>query len=195
MSKKSLQKKSRASHNKDLVPGNNQSLEPKQGLTPFEMALEDPAVKKEVLKAFYTQALPVSIEGLGAGLDVKAEGKNFYAIMKTVRDALMDESLQTDTINKILAEVIAGAYQDRVVAYTHICKDNNLEVIRTIQQRRQSADNHLLHVIQAFKNFKRPPVNVVVRRTEQVNVADKQINVSQTKSSPSDLDRKNENTS
>lgn len=193
MGKKRLPKKPQAS-NKDLVPGNKQSLKAEQGLTPLEMALEDPTLEKEVLRAFYTEAIPMSIASLGTSREPESGGKGFYTIMKIVRNTLMDENSQADMINKILAETIAGAYQDRVIAYAWSENTKSSEAIQRTQQMRQSADNHLLRVIQALRDFKRPPVSVTVRKTDQVNIADKQINVSQTKGSPSDLDKKNEKT-
>lgn len=49
---------------------------------------------------------------------------------------------------------------------------------------RQAVDNHLMNVLRIFKDIKQPPVNVVVKQAEHVNVAeqlnqaDKQVNIS-----------------
>nr|MBU1328981.1 hypothetical protein [Candidatus Omnitrophota bacterium] len=194
MAKRVLPKKSNSAFNENLPMADKQALETEQ--TSLEKALsQDASFAKEVLKTFYPQAIPMCIEGLGAGPEATDKGRDLYAIIKIVRDALMEEDTQTDIINKILADIISGAYQDRVIAYSNSCATNNSETTRAIQQMRQSADNHLLSVIQAFKNFKRPPVNVIVKQTEQVNIADKQINVTKKEDSPSDLDRKNEDIS
>ena len=59
---------------------------------------------------------------------------------------------------------------------------------------RQSADNHLINVLRAFRDIKRPPVQVVVKQAQQVNVAeqmnqgDQQVNISKNEHAPNDLD-------
>jgi len=52
---------------------------------------------------------------------------------------------------------------------------NSIEALNSIQRARQSADTHLLNIIKAIRDIKRPPVNVVIKEAEQVNVAE-QIN-------------------
>ena len=106
--------------------------------------------------------------------------------------ALAKENSQDSIVDRIVGEVIARAYQDAIVVYGVTLTENALERIQRIQRIRQSADLHLVRIIQAFMDMKRPSVSVVVKRTGQVNVADKQINISQAKDSPSDLDKKNE---
>ena len=46
--------------------------------------------------------------------------------------------------------------------------------LRQLQRVRQSADMHLLRVIQVARDLKRPPVNVVVKQAEQLNIANQQ---------------------
>ena len=105
---------------------------------------------------------------------------------------LAEGGLQDPVVDKIMGEIITRAYQDGTIAYATAPTENTLEGTRQIQRIRQSADLHLVRIIQAFMDMKRPPVSVVVKRTDQVNVGDKQINISQVKDSPSDLDKKNE---
>ena len=58
-----------------------------------------------------------------------------------------------------------------------------------LQKQRQLADIHLLNIIKAIRDIKHPPVQVVVKQAEQVNVgeqinqADKQVNISKDKQS------------
>lgn len=96
-------------------------------------------------------------------------------------------------LNSILSEIILGAYQDRMVAYaispSGVNTDNN-EAMEMIQRLRQKADLHLIRIIQAFKDIKRPPVNIVVKQADQVNVGEKQLNVDNQVNIPSDLDKK-----
>jgi hypothetical protein len=54
-------------------------------------------------------------------------------------------------------------------------KYENLERMQSIRQR---ADNHLLRLIKAYTDFKRPPVKVSVRNLGQINISDKQVNIS-----------------
>jgi len=44
--------------------------------------------------------------------------------------------------------------------------------MRPIQKMRQSADNHLINVLRAFRDIKRPPVQVVIKQAQQVNIAE-----------------------
>lgn len=199
MDKKSLKKKSQDKQSKSLVPNDSQDKE----LERVKEFLDDPENKSKVLKDVYIQQIPLDARNLLDGAELTFEGTKFFSIVRVVQKALIDEKTQDNTVAKILTEVIFGAYQDRQVCYA-ISSDNTFDKLERVQRLRQSADNHLLRVIQASKNFKRPPVKVIVKKTDQVNLADKQvnvsqavkedkqINVSQAEGSPSDLDRKNE---
>ena len=79
-----------------------------------------------------------------------------------------------------------GAYLDRMVVYqgrrvteeSSYSRSDTLDSMRLFQRIRQAADLHLLRVLQAVRDLKRPPVNVVIRQVEQVNVAgQQQVNV------------------
>ncbi len=89
-----------------------------------------------------------------------------------------DKDLQDEAIDEILGDLVAGAYQDKLITYTKVPlgdSKNSLEALNAIQKVRQSADAHLLNIIKAIRDIKRPPVNIVVKEAEQVNVAE-QIN-------------------
>jgi hypothetical protein len=78
----------------------------------------------------------------------------------------------------MLGDLVAGAYQDKLITYTRVPVGHNInsvEALNAMQKVRQSADSHLLNIIKAVRDIKRPPVNVVVKEAEQVNVAE-QIN-------------------
>ena len=107
--------------------------------------------------------------------------------------SLLDNEKREKIIDSILSEIILGAYQDRAVAYTISPSGpsaDSTEAMAMIQKIRQRADRHLLLVIQAFKDIKRPPVKVVVKQADQVNVAEKQMNVEKQLNISSDLDKK-----
>jgi len=95
-------------------------------------------------------------------------------------------------IDKILSEVILGAYQDRSVAYSvspsGISADNT-EALEMVQRIRHRADRHLLQVLETFKEIKRPPVKVVAEQAEQVNIAERQMIVDKQLNVSSDLDK------
>jgi len=96
-------------------------------------------------------------------------------------------------LNRILSEIILGAYQDRMVAYaTNLTgtTSGSIEAMETMLRIRHKTDNHLIRVIQAFKDIKRPPVNIVVKQADQVNVGEKQMNVDKQVNVSSDLDKK-----
>lgn len=96
------------------------------------------------------------------------------------------KSLQDKAIDTILGDLVAGAYQDKLIAYTRVPSEDyqhSADTLRKIQKDRQSADTHLLNIIKAVRDIKRPPVNVIVKEAQQVNVAeqinqaDKQVNI------------------
>lgn len=100
----------------------------------------------------------------------------FLAVKAALRSK--SKSLQDEVVDTMLGNLIAGAYQDKLVLYTRVPSGhskNSLEALKEIQRVRQAADTHLLNIIKAIRDIKRPPVNVVVKEAEQVNVAE-QIN-------------------
>ena len=119
------------------------------------------------------------------------EVKEFLELkLEAMKVALFSESksLQDKAIDTILGDLVAGAYQDKLIAYTVNPSEDyqdNLDTARRIQQSRQSADTHLLSILKAVRDIKQPPVNVIVKEAEQVNVAeqinqgDKQVNVAE----------------
>ena len=140
--------------------------------------------------------LPVCISG--ADELSKEQKARFELKFEAVKIALCSDSkkLQDTVVDTILGDLVAGAYQDKLIAYTRIPvgdRQNSLDALSGIQRVRQSADTHLLNIIKAVRDIKRPPVNVVVKQAEQVNVAeqinqgDKQVNIAP-KSDSNDLD-------
>ncbi len=86
-----------------------------------------------------------------------------------------EENRQAEVLNIILAECVAGAYQDRIFVYDLMGSNfEDFETTRRIQRLRHAADNHLLRVLQIFRDIKRPPVNVVVKQADQLNIAQQQ---------------------
>ena len=113
---------------------------------------------------------------------------SFTLKLMAVKMALKSESkdLQNEAINEILGDLIEGAYQDKVIAYNRALTENcegSSKAFRELQKIRQAADIHLLNIIKTIRDIKRPPVNAIVRRAEQVNIAeqinqgDKQVNI------------------
>ena len=106
-----------------------------------------------------------------------------------------DEKKQDAITNRILGEILTGAYQDRIVAYSVTPtreNENSSDAIEMIQRIRQKADMHLIRIMQFSKDIRRPPVNVIVKQAEQVNVGEKQMNIEKQLNIASDLDKKNE---
>jgi len=97
--------------------------------------------------------------------------------------ALRSPELHGELVEEIFGDLIAGAYQNRSEAYSIVLSKYNFEELNKIMKMRQSVDNHLLNVLRTIRNIKRPPVQVVVKQAEQVNVAeqinqgDKQVNI------------------
>jgi len=102
-------------------------------------------------------------------------------ILRGLSRGLLKENLQGSVVDKIMGEVITRAYQDELIAYVLTSPERTLQSTQRLQRIRQSADLHLVRMLRAFMEMKRPPVSVIVKKTSQVNVGDKQINVSQEK--------------
>ena len=137
-------------------------------------------VAEDVVQTLWMAPMPMS----GVFTGDKEFDKAFREVMRVTRDALVGGKLQSSIIDKMLAEVIAGAYQDRVTAYGIVPTEMSVidpKTIGAVQRIRQKADMHLIRMIQAFRDMRRPPINVVVKQTQQVNAADKQVNVAQNK--------------
>ena len=63
----------------------------------------------------------------------------------------------------------------RVVPFSCLTESiNPIEALRQIQRLRQSSDAHLLRILQVTRDLKRPPVNVVVKRADQLNINEQQ---------------------
>ncbi|MHC4912386.1 MAG: hypothetical protein ACYTE5_05190 [Planctomycetota bacterium] len=118
----------------------------------------------------------------------------FNRKFSAVRLALLSRSkeLQDEAIDTMLGDLIVGAYQDKLVIYTRTPSGhgkNSLEALKELQRARQAADTHLLNIIKAIRDIKRPPVNVMIKQADQVNVGeqinqgDKQVNIAQNQQS------------
>ena len=100
----------------------------------------------------------------------------FAAIAMALRSNSKD--LQDEAIDTVLGDLLVGAYQDKLIAYTRVPSGdskNSMSALKEIQRVRQAADTHLLNILKAVRDIKRPPVNVVVKQADEVNVAE-QIN-------------------
>lgn len=115
--------------------------------------------------------------------------KEIRRVSERLRERFADEKLIADTVNKVFNELIADAYSDRAVVYL-LKADNNFSDMEKTQAIRQKADNHLIRLIRAFADIKKPPIKVFVRKLDQLNVSDKQININQ--KNTNDLDKNNE---
>ncbi len=114
--------------------------------------------------------------------------------LKAVKIALKSESkeLQNEAIGEILGDLVEGAYQDKVIAYNRALTENcegSSKAFRELQKIRQAADIHLLNIIKTIRDIKNPPVNAIVKKAEQVNIAeqinqgDKQVNIAKNQNS------------
>ncbi len=118
----------------------------------------------------------------------------FELKFEAIRAALSSSSkdLQDEAVGTILNDLVIGAYQDKLIAYATTLTDENkynTGATERIQKHRQAADAHLLNIIKAVRYIKRPPVSVVVKEAQQVNVAeqinqaDKQVNIAKNQQS------------
>ncbi len=100
--------------------------------------------------------------------------------------ALRNPDLHEELIDEMIGDLITGAYQNRLEAYSIALSGDSkssMDGTAKLQKLRQSADTHLLNVIKAARDIKRPPVQVFVKQAEQVNVGeqinqgDQQVNI------------------
>lgn len=100
--------------------------------------------------------------------------------------ALVNSDLHEELMNEIMGDLITGAFQNRLEAYSISLSEDNknsTEAMGILQKQRQLADIHLLNIIKVIRDIKRPPVQVVVKQAEQVNVGeqinqgDQQVNI------------------
>jgi hypothetical protein len=117
--------------------------------------------------------------------------KSIRYVSEKFRERLADEKLIADTIDRVFNELIADAYSDRTVVYL-LKADSNFKDMVKIQAIRQKADNHLIRLIKDYVDIKKPPIKVFVKKLDQLNVSDKQVNISQ--KNANDLDKNNEKT-
>lgn len=99
-----------------------------------------------------------------------------------LKKATKNPNLREMVIDDILGDIVAGACMDRITVYAAKLKENTANYTENLQKllsMRQSADSHLLRIIRAIKDIKQPKANVTVKEAQQVNVAEKQVNISQ----------------
>jgi len=158
-----------------------------------ELAKKDKAEDSEILATMTRNGKKVNIEKwhikgieisptciVGSSTLTKRTSEALTKKFEAVKVALRSDSksLQDEAIDTMLGDLIVGAYQDKLVIYTRVpsgYSKNSVEALRELQKVRQAADTHLLNIIKATRDIKRPPVNVVIKEAEQVNVAE-QIN-------------------
>ena len=93
----------------------------------------------------------------------------------SLKVALVNSDLHEELMNEIMGDLITGAYQNRLEAYEISLieeKKSSTEAFGKLQRQRQLADMHLLNIIKMIRDIKRPPVQVVVKQAQQVNVAE-----------------------
>ena len=142
---------------------------------------------KEVnIERWHIAGISISPVGIVFSGDLGRKAKahlqlKFEAVGAALRSGSKD--LEDETINTILGDLVAGAYQDKMLTYAVTPTRNTTEALERVQRLRQSADMHLLNMVKAVRDIRRPPVSVFVKEAEQVNVAeqlnqaDKQVNI------------------
>ena len=90
----------------------------------------------------------------------------------TLKIALKNPDLHAELIDEILNDLIVGAYQDRCNMYAQTLVKYTTDGCKVLLKMRQLADNHLINILKAIRDIKRPPVKVVIKQAQQVNVAE-----------------------
>jgi len=103
--------------------------------------------------------------------------KALEVYMSAVREALIDDKLCHKLINNTFDDMFLGAFQDRVEVYGLRNSTYSIDDRIKVQKMRQKADNHLINVIRGMNDINRPNINIAVMQADQVNIADKQVNL------------------
>jgi len=119
-------------------------------------------------------------------LNNKVNKEALNLVSENLIEKLADKNEIANTINRIFNELIGGAYLDRMVAYA-LEANGTYSNLETVQSIRQKADNHLIRLIKAYLDIKKPPIKISVRKLNQLNISDKQINMNQ--KNANDLDK------
>ena len=111
------------------------------------------------------------------------------AVMKTIeqryadlRTSMQTPGLREKVVDIILSEVLAAAYLDRALVYSLQLPEYYQEDFDSMQKLiaiREAADNHLLRIIKTIREITHTRPTVSIRQAEQVNIAEKQVNVRQ----------------
>jgi len=162
-----------------------------------EQALEKKSTA-EIEKAVTLDSMSIKAKNLFKNKDIRLPVPMCVTSLKQcdkilcLKVALVNSDLHEELMNEIMGDLITGAFQNRLEAYSISLSEDNknsIEAMRILQKQRQLADIHLLNIIKAIRDIKRPPVQVVVKQAEQVNIAeqinqaDKQVNISKDKQS------------
>lgn len=168
-----------------------------QEVSKTEQALEKKSTaeieKAETLDSMYIKAKNLyKSKNIYLPVPMHVTSLNQCDKIQCLKLALKNSDLHEEIIEEIMGDLITGAYQNRLEAYLiPLSEDskNSLDAIGKLQRQRQSADNHLLNIIKAIRDIKRPPVQVVIKQAEQVNIgeqinqADKQVNIAKNQQS------------
>jgi len=157
--KKSIRKKNQVAENRPTT------LQPKDETAIIKKRLDEKSFSPVVLVTQSEESIKVIDQRTG---DLKKATKN--------------PDLRETVIDDILGDIVAGACMDRITVYAAQLKENTANYIENLQKRlsmRQSADVHLLMILKVMQEIKQPQPNLTVKEAQQVNVAEKQVNISQ----------------
>ena len=164
---------------------------------PIEDAMRKNKLIKENMNTFMSLIEATDTTGISILQLSGDSAKDFEMKFLVLKKALMDTKYREQAVDEMLTDLLVTAYRDRVaLAYIRPTSSNegNNGVLRSIQKMRQSADNHLINVLRAVRDIKRPPVQVVVKQAQQVNVAEQmnqgeqQVNIANNGHGTNDLD-------
>ena len=107
----------------------------------------------------------------------KLSQERIEMVYESFLDSLTDEKNTLDTIDRVFKQLITSAYIDRGVLYSQMLKEISCDGLEKLLAIRQKADNHLIQLVKAFMEIRKPPIKVSVRKLDQLNIADKQVNI------------------
>jgi hypothetical protein len=123
---------------------------------------------------------PQPMEKIDYGIELN---EFFKASITGVKNAFCNDKKREALIKRLFSDMIAGAYQDRFIAYAMSpAQPGSTKAIKNTQDIRHKQDRHLINIIQAFNNLNRQPVSVTIKQADNVTIGDntnidKQLNV------------------
>ena len=162
----------------------NNELQMQDGTTPLPRC-DDPTSVNKFLKE-HMPALMNTIECTDTKgspiISLKGESATDWRFKSiALKKALMDPAYKRQALEEILSDLIVAAYQDRLALMSvgpTVNHEADVGLLQSIQKLRHLADGHIMKILKLVNDIEQPKTNIAVNKPQQVNIGDKQVNIS-----------------